>query len=218
MLLHLSSAENARSVEEDEKILTMRRLSEKLTGYVINAGAISEELYAVYQYGFQIGLEMFCCFGVCLTIAIYLHMIPEFIVSAGIFMLLRTYAGGVHLNSFQACFICSVTVQTFILYISGRYQLSIVNAWIMILVGGILIGVMAPVDNVNRELDGNEKLHCKKKTITILMSVLIFTIFCTFAGAEKIVSLAALTVLVIAISQCIGILKCKNEKRKNKQG
>ena len=78
----------------------MRRLSEKLTGYVIKAGTVSEELYAVYQYGFQIGLEMLCCFMVCLCIAVYLHMIPEFIVFTGIFMALRTYAGGVHLNSF----------------------------------------------------------------------------------------------------------------------
>ena len=82
----------------------MKRLSEKLTAYVINAGVVSEELYAVYQYGFQIGLEMLCCFAFCLGIAIYLHMILQFIVFTGIFMLLRTYAGGIHLNSFGACF------------------------------------------------------------------------------------------------------------------
>lgn len=29
----------------------MGRLSEKITRYVIDAGAVSEELYAVYQYG-----------------------------------------------------------------------------------------------------------------------------------------------------------------------
>mgnify|MGYP003209758882 FL=1 len=88
----------------------MKRVSEKLTAYIINAGTVSEELYAVYQYGFQIGLEMLCCFVACLSIAIYMHMIPEFAIFTGIFMLLRTYAGGVHLNSFGSCFICSVTV------------------------------------------------------------------------------------------------------------
>ena len=39
-------------------------------------------------------------------------MIPEFVVFTGIFMLLRTYAGGVHLNSFGTCYVCSVAVQT----------------------------------------------------------------------------------------------------------
>ena len=90
----------------------MEYLSKKLVDYVINVGAVPEESYAVYQYGFQIGLEMILSFGVCFWMAIYLHMIPEFVVFTGIFMLLRTYAGGVHLNSFGACLTCSATVQT----------------------------------------------------------------------------------------------------------
>lgn len=81
----------------------MRRLSEKLTEYVIKTGTVSSESYDIYQYGFQIGLEMLCCFVTCLSIAIYMHMIPEFAIFTGIFMLLRTYAGGVHLNSFGSC-------------------------------------------------------------------------------------------------------------------
>ena len=78
----------------------MKQLSEKIAKYVIKTGVVSPELYVVYQYGFQIGLEMLCCFVTCLSIAIYMHMIPEFAIFTGIFMLLRTYAGGVHLNSF----------------------------------------------------------------------------------------------------------------------
>lgn len=58
----------------------MKQLSEKLTRYVIKDGSASEESYAIYQYGFQIGLEMLCCFVVCLGIAIYLHMVSKFVV------------------------------------------------------------------------------------------------------------------------------------------
>lgn len=79
----------------------MKYLSKKLTDYIVKAGVISQESYALYQYGFQIGIEMLICFLVCFGIAIYMHMIPEFVVFTGSFMLLRTYAGGVHfLNSF----------------------------------------------------------------------------------------------------------------------
>ena len=76
----------------------MKYLSEKITDYVIKTGAASEESYAIYQYGFQIGLEMVSCFLTCFCIAIWLHMIPEFVVFTIVFMLLRTYAGGLHLN------------------------------------------------------------------------------------------------------------------------
>lgn len=103
----------------------MKWLSEKLTNYVIKTGVVSKELYAVYQYGFQIGLEMFCCFTACFIIAIYLHIISEFIIFTGIFIMLRTYAGGIHLNCFGSCLICSVVVQTVALLISITYQFPI---------------------------------------------------------------------------------------------
>lgn len=191
----------------------MRRLSEKLTGYVIKAGAVSEELYAVYQYGFQIGLEMLCCFVVCLSIAIYLHMIPEFIVFTGIFMLLRTYAGGVHLNSFGGCFICSVVVQTVSLFIGNKYQFSVGNAWSIILISAVLIWKFAPVESISRELDRDEMEHCKKVTLKIIIGILSFAGVCTFVSNSEIVSLIALTVMVVFVSQCIGIIKYKVEKR-----
>ena len=90
----------------------MKYFSEKLTSYIVKSGAVPEESYEIYQYGFQIGLEMLSCLLACFGIAVYLHMIPEFVVFTGIFMLLRTYAGGVHLNSFGTCYVCSVAVQT----------------------------------------------------------------------------------------------------------
>ena len=46
----------------------MEYLSKKLVDYVINVGAVPEESYAVYQYGFQIGLEMILSLGVCFWI------------------------------------------------------------------------------------------------------------------------------------------------------
>lgn len=195
----------------------MKQLSEKLTRYVIKDGSASEESYAIYQYGFQIGLEMLCCFVVCLGIAIYMHMIPEFAVFTVIFMLLRTYAGGVHLNSFGACFICSVVVQTLTLLIDSKYKFTITNALLIILVSAILILKAAPVESINRELESDEKEHCKKVTMEILIGVFTFVGCCTIAGAEDMVSLVALTVLIILISQYVGVAKYKIEKSKDER-
>ena len=69
-------------------------MSKKLTEYVVKTGIVPVESYEIYQYGFQIGLEMLFSFVVCFGVATYLHMIPEFVVYTGIFMLLRTYAAG----------------------------------------------------------------------------------------------------------------------------
>lgn len=192
----------------------MKRLSEKITDYIIRAGAISEESYAIYQYGFQIGLEMLSCFLVCLGIAIYLHMILQFLVFTGVFMLLRTYAGGLHLNSYFGCFICSTAVQTLVLLIDSYYTVMLPIAWGIILISSILILNNAPVENINRELDEEEKRYCKKITIKVLAGIIIFLCGCTMAHLNKIVSLVSLTVLTVLISQYIGMIKYKIEKKR----
>ena len=194
----------------------MKCLSEKLTDYVVKTGVVSEESYAIYQYGFQIGIEMMSCFLVCFGIAVYLRMIPEFLVFTGSFMLLRTYAGGVHLNSFTRCFICSVFVQTLVLLISKQYTILLPVAWVIILGGSILIWGIAPVENINRELDTDEKVHCKRVTVKVLSGIIAFVLVCTLLGMDNMVSLISVTISIVLISQYIGIEQYKIEKQRRK--
>lgn len=191
----------------------MRWLSEKITEYVIETGVVSKELYAVYQYGFQIGLEMFCCLSVCFLIAIYLHLIPDFLIITGIFILLRTYAGGVHLDSFGACFICSVIVQTATLLIGIKYPIPIEFAWFIIALNSTLIYKFSPVESINRELDKEEKEHCRKVTLKIIISILVIAGCCTIKSGYKIISLIAITMSIVLLSQCLGIIKFKLSKK-----
>lgn len=190
----------------------MKYLSEKITDYVIKNGAVSRESYAIYQYGFQMGLEMASCFLTCFCIAIWLHMIPEFVVFTIVFMLLRTYAGGLHLNGFGACFLCSVSVQSLILVLNSKFTFPVIGSWLCIVGGLSIVWILAPVENINRELDQNEKEHCKKVTGKIISGILAFAVFCTIAGFLEMVSLVAMTVLLVSISQCTGVLKYKIEK------
>ena len=191
----------------------MKWLSERLTDYVIKTGVVSKELYAVYQYGFQIGLEMFCCFTTCFIIAICLHIISEFIIFTGIFILLRTYAGGIHLNSIGSCFICSVAVQTVALLINIKYQFPIRSAWVIIMISSLLIYKLSPVESISRELDKEEKKHCKKATLKIIISILIIAGCCTIRSGYKIISLIAITMSIVLFSQCLGIIKFKLLKK-----
>ena len=81
----------------------MKYFSEKLTSYIVKSGAVPEESYEIYQYGFQIGLEMLSCLLTCFGIAVYLHMIPEFAVVTGIFMMLRSFKD-TFANALADCF------------------------------------------------------------------------------------------------------------------
>lgn len=184
-----------------------------MTDYIIKTGVVDDECYDVYQYGFQVGLEMLSCIVVCCGISMYLHMVPEFIVFILVFMLLRTYAGGMHLNSFWSCFLCSVTTQTAVLLFSREYMFSFHVSWAVILSGTFLILKAAPVESVNRELEDDEKRHCKKITRNGLISIILFSVGCTLGGMRDIVSLISLAILQVLFSQYMGIVKYKFERK-----
>ena len=191
----------------------MKFLSEKMTDYVVKEGVISEESYSVYQYGFQIGLEMLSCFLICFCVSVWLYMISDFIVFTGVFMLLRTYSGGLHLNSYLECFICSIAVQSIILLIDSHDRIALLIASGIILISTALILKNAPVENVNRKLDTDEKRHCKNVTMKVLVGILIFSIGSTVARLDNIVSLISLTMLAVLISQYLGMIKYNIEKK-----
>ncbi|WP_416385861.1 accessory gene regulator B family protein [Blautia faecis] len=158
-------------------------------------------------------IEMLSCLLACFGIAVYLHMIPEFAVVTGIFMMLRSFVGGVHLNSFDACFMCSVTVQTLVLVVNRLYTQPLNLAWGIIVLSSVLIWNMAPVQSINRELDADEKKHCRKVAVKIIVGIYVFAGICTLTGMNAIVSLVAVTMAAVLISQYIGVVKYKIEKR-----
>lgn len=92
----------------------------------------------------------------------------------GIFMMLRSFVGGVHLNSFDACFMCSVTVQTLVLVVNRLYTQPLNLAWGIIVLSSVLIWNMAPVQSINRELDADEKKHCRKVAVKIIVGIYVF--------------------------------------------
>ena len=87
-------------------------------------------------------------------------------------------------------------------------------AWFIISSGTFLILIAAPVENINRELDLDEKKHCKEITKKVLIGIIVYSVGCSLAGKYNIVSLVALTILVVLFSQYIGIVMYKFEKAK----
>lgn len=80
--------------------------------------------YVILKYGFQTILEVLICSVSCITIAYFLNMFWECIMLLGIFLLLRSYSGGIHLKKFYQCYICSNIVIITILLLSKSKILS----------------------------------------------------------------------------------------------
>lgn len=182
----------------------------------MQAGAITNEEYVIYQFGFQIGLEMCSCFLICFLIAYYINEIPSFIVSTLCFILLRTFSGGVHLSKYRYCFVCSVVVQTAILLINKQYQISVYISWGILVAVSILVFIFSPVQNINRSLEHEEVKYCRKIILYVLVGLIVFSCVNTLIGKIEYVSLISITVMVVLVSQVLGIIKYQLDIRNGK--
>lgn len=106
----------------------MGRLSEKITRYGVMQIAVWKDCMQ-YINMVQIGLEMLICIFVCIDIDILAYN-PKNSLCLHVFLCFEaTMPIGVHLNSFKACFTCSVAVQVMILQINSKYPLELFVAW-----------------------------------------------------------------------------------------
>ncbi len=85
----------------------MEKISYILTSRLVLKNIITPEKSSICQYGLQIGLEICLNTVISIFIALFCHMEWETIVFFLVFMALRAYAGGLHLDTYFACLICS---------------------------------------------------------------------------------------------------------------
>ena len=192
----------------------MEFAARKIAAYIERNKECSADERVIYEYGIQTGLEMFTCAFVAMGIAAIFNMLPQGITFLGIFILLRSYAGGVHLQNFFSCFVCSALVQTGILLFARYIQLSLKISWCMMILGIALLLCISPVDHINRILTKNEKKYCRRKLILIVLGIVVISGILSITGNKHFLSLISDTVTVVAISAAIGKIKFYMDKKR----
>ena len=92
-------------------MISTEKLADVLTNYIVKNKAIEEEDYQIYKYGFLTGIEMLICIVSCYGIAIQMGMIKECTMLFLVFFSLRSFVGGIHMDSYKKCFACSCMVR-----------------------------------------------------------------------------------------------------------
>lgn len=185
----------------------MEYLASKLACFLVLTRQEDQEHYEIYKFGFQTGLESISCIVVSLIISIWLNMFWEFLLFISIFVLLRSYVGGLHLASFWSCFLCSSVVQIGILRIAQRLVFSMSFAWIVIAACMIIILFIAPVQCENRILEKQEMKFVYGRVVIILSIVLIIGMLVTIFRLNSILTLICDTLTMVVVSALLGKVK-----------
>ena len=189
----------------------MEKWAEKLTVYTIKQGSITENDYEVYKYGFQIALEMIVYMVVSVLIAIYMNMLTEGLTFFGVFILLRSYAGGLHLKHYYSCFLCSCFVLIGTMLLVKNFVLPVSVAWIII--GSMIFGIkkFTPIENINRRLENEEKDYFARKINVILLCIALCSVGLGVIGMSKYVTTIAFTMAVVVLSMILGKIEFQRD-------
>lgn len=190
----------------------MEWLAKKLTTYLLQQNAIEEKEQELYQFGFQSGLEMMSCYLISLAAAAYLHRIPEYLLFSAVFIPIRSYAGGLHLEKFIHCFVCSCLSIIAVILLSDRLELSPIVSTESILIMLLILFILRPVDHKNRPVDEDEQHDFSHKLRFAILGIGVLTIVLFIMGRSHYLTLVMLTLASAIISMVLGRLAAKTQK------
>ena len=185
----------------------MERLAIKFTDYLIHKGVILQENRNIYQFGFQVGFEVVLNTVISILIAIICKMEVECIVFFLVFIPLRSYAGGLQLDSYFKCMVCSCLSLLFILLIVKYININSVLMICTVAFSIIIIKIIKPVEHINRPVSRKKyREFVKKLNITLMVLAVTSTIFFVLE-MNRILFTIAVTMFFMAIILFLGKIK-----------
>ena len=193
----------------------MNFLSKKLTEYILEKGIIEKYNYEIYQYSFQIFLELSLNILCSIIIAVILDMKIECIFFFLFFIPLRSYNGGLHMDRYLSCFLLSCTTLALTLLIVKHFTLDPIFSYLLYAISVFIIIITGPINHPNREVNSEENIRFKAKSnITLALGFIISITFLLLSN-HRYLFLEALVYALVSSTLLIGRLKyvqkCKKE-------
>ena len=187
----------------------MEKLAQALTDYLLSKGKIVEEKSRIYQYGFQIGLEVSLNTIISIWIAILCHMEWETIIFFGVFILLRSYAGGLHMRTYISC-LSLLGLLLVVKYVNMAGFSSI----LIIFFSLVAIKVLSPVLDINRPVSSKELIKFAKKLDYSMAGILFFSLVLLLMQLNRLLSMVAATTLFTVFILLAGKIKYRISSKK----
>ena len=153
-------------------------IAEQITCKLIASSVIEEGDGELYCYGFFLLITRFFFFLVTAITGFLAGVLFESVVFYGMFMLLRTYAGGVHAKTERQCTVLTtIALSASILEIKAMGQaFSMLVPIAMLTFGSISIALLSPLDTQEKPLDKPEKKHYRLICLILVAPCIISSI------------------------------------------
>lgn len=175
----------------------------------MKAGAVPVEDRELYEFGIRQGIFLVINIVTSLLIGLFTGMIWQCIVFMLAYNPLRSYAGGYHAGTPLKCYLLSIPIMLLVLF---GIRLIPWNGYIVviaIILAGITVLLLAPVEDANKPLDELETIVFRRRA-RIILAIVSFAAFALwFAGAEQFAPAIVMALVVITVMLILGAVKNK---------
>ncbi|EOS80020.1 hypothetical protein C817_02129 [Dorea sp. 5-2] len=165
----------------------------------------------IVQYGIQGLLEIGSNILLSVLILYQMHMIPEGMVFFLVFIPVRMFSGGYHMDTYIGCLLFSVITLVGILKSAEFFSFNRVVLFVGVVLMAVILWKIAPVIHPNRPVSQRECQKISKKLKISLIIILLFYSILWVLEKKHLCHIIFFDFLLILIMLIIGKIKYKGD-------
>ena len=150
----------------------LNKTAVRLANKLLSLQIITEEVFDIYVYGVELLLSFFFSSLVIAIIGAIFGRVIETLVFLLVFVLLRSFTGGYHANSYLMCSIVTFSTYGTILLLAELFSLPLIAYIVLAILGGAMVLAIVPIEHPNKKISKSQKKKYK------IVSFILFLTFC----------------------------------------
>jgi accessory gene regulator B len=179
-------------------------IAERIVGKLIAASAVEEVDRELYIYGFFLLITRFFFFLVTVVFGFSLRIPCESVIFYIVFILLRSYAGGIHAKTEMACTIWTTLAMGTATVTIKVLKASSAKLPLCFLLCNVCLLAFSPLGNRGKPLDASERCRYRKVCIGLIVAFDMVAIIANFIVIPTFYYPVICGMCLEAILLCIG--------------
>ena len=185
-------------------------IADRIAQMLITSSLIEEGDWELYSYGFFMIIGRIYYFFVTVVTGLLMGIPFESALFYVVFMVLRTYAGGVHAKTEIACSV--LTTLAMISSVLGIKQLELLDnslfPLLMLGTGSLCILLFSPMDTNEKPLDEQEQGKYKAICVVIVLMCIIVALISQLFSIHRIFYAIVCSIFLESILLIVGKINC----------
>lgn len=175
----------------------IKEISTKIVNFLLCKEIIVSEDVEIYQFGIEQVLTTLINILTTIILGVLFGKVFQAVMFLVAFMILRSYSGGFHASTTIGCYILSAISILAALSVLSFFNIEKFNCIELMLLSGVMVFLLSPVDTFNKPLDDIEHIIYKKRAVVVwIIETFVSILFILFNFNELAVCIMLAQVLV----------------------